>query len=51
MANGDIPHTTKVVLVDGQHRIRGYYETDASGLDEVFHRAQHVLKEARSGNG
>ncbi len=51
MANGDIPHTTKVVLVDAQQRIRGYYETDASGLDEVFHRAQHVLKEARSGNG
>lgn len=51
MSNGDIPHTTKVVLVDTQNRIRGYYDTDEQGLDEVFHRAQHVLKEARSGNG
>ncbi len=49
--SGDIPHTTKVVLVDTQNRIRGYYDTDADGLDEVFNRAQHVLKEARSGNG
>ena len=49
LANGDIPHTTKVVLVDGRGRIRGYYDTDESGLDEVFHRAQHVLKEARDG--
>jgi protein SCO1/2 len=47
MANGDIPHTTKVVLVDPSGNIRGYYDTDESGLDEVFHRAQHVLKEAR----
>lgn len=49
--DGDIPHTTKVVLVDTQNRIRGYYDTDDEGLDEVFNRAQHVLKEARSGNG
>ena len=27
--------------------IRGYYETNDEGLDEVFHRAQHVRKEAR----
>lgn len=47
LADGDIPHTTKVVLVDGAGRIRGYYDTDESGLDEVFHRAQHVLKEAQ----
>lgn len=51
MINGDIPHTTKVVLVDPSNRIRGYYDTDEQGLDEVFWRAQHVLKEARSGNG
>jgi protein SCO1/2 len=48
-ADGDIPHTTKVVLVDAQNRIRGYYDTDPDGLDEVFNRAQHVRKEARSG--
>ena len=48
LTNGDIPHTTKVVLVDDRGRIRGYYDTDEPGLDEVFHRAQHVLKEARA---
>ena len=48
MLDGDIPHTTKVVLVDPSGRIRGYYDTDDQGLDEVFFRAQHVLKEARS---
>ena len=47
-ADGDIPHSAKVVLVDGQGRIRGYYDTDELGLDEVFHRSQHVLKEAAS---
>jgi protein SCO1 len=51
MRAGDIPHSTKVVLVDTQNRIRGYYDTDDEGLDEVFNRAQHVLKEARSGDG
>jgi protein SCO1/2 len=49
--DGDLPHTTKVVLVDAENRIRGYYDTDPEGLDEVFNRAQHVLKEARSRNG
>lgn len=48
---GDIPHTTKVVLVDGQGRIRGYYDTDESGLDEVLHRARHVRDEMTSGKG
>ncbi len=48
-SNGDIPHTTKVVLVDAENRVRGYYDTDENGLDEVYNRAQHVLKEARSG--
>ncbi|MCC6764643.1 MAG: SCO family protein [Deltaproteobacteria bacterium] len=47
LANGDIPHTTKVVLVDETGHVRGYYDTDERGIDEVFHRAQHVLKEAR----
>lgn len=43
----DIAHTGKVVLVDGQGRIRGYYDTDEMGLDEVFNRAQHVLRESK----
>ena len=48
--DGDIPHTTKLVLVDTQNRVRGYYDATDEGIDEVFHRAQHVLKEARSGS-
>lgn len=40
-----VAHSAKLVLVDGSGRIRGYYDADASGLDEVFNRAQHVLHE------
>lgn len=50
-ADGDIPHSAKVVLIDGTGHVRGYYDTDEQGLDEVFHRAQHVLKEAASAAG
>jgi protein SCO1/2 len=39
-----IAHTGKVVLVDGSGGIRGYYDTDETGLNEVFNRAQHVLR-------
>ena len=38
----EIAHTGKVVLVDGSGGIRGYYDSDDMGLDEVFNRAQHV---------
>lgn len=43
----DIAHAGHFVLVDGSGRVRGYYGTDEAGLDEVFHRAQHVLKQQR----
>jgi protein SCO1/2 len=43
----DIAHTGKLVLVDGSGRVRGYYDSDEMGLDEVFNRAQHVLREQR----
>jgi protein SCO1/2 len=43
----DIAHTGKLVLVDGLGRIRGYYGSDEMGLDEVFNRAQHVLRQER----
>ncbi len=43
----DIAHTGKLVLVDPEGGIRGYYESDATGLDEVFHRSRRVLKEFR----
>ena len=41
----DIAHSGKLVLVDGFGRIRGYYDTDELGLDEVYNRAQHVLRQ------
>jgi protein SCO1/2 len=41
----DIAHSGKLVLVDGRGRIRGYYDYDALGLDELFGRSQHVLEE------
>jgi cytochrome oxidase Cu insertion factor (SCO1/SenC/PrrC family) len=41
----EIAHTGKLVLVDGSGRIRGYYGSDELGLDEVFNRAQHVLRQ------
>jgi protein SCO1/2 len=43
----DIAHSGKLVLVDGSGRIRGYYGTDELGLDEVYNRAQHVLRQQR----
>jgi len=39
----EIAHTGKVVLVDGSGGIRGYYDSDDIGLDEVFNRAQDLL--------
>ncbi len=44
----DVAHSGKLVLVDPEGSIRGYYESDEMGVDEVFWRSQHVLKEARS---
>lgn len=46
----DIAHTKKVVLVDGFGGIRGFYGTDESGIDEIFHRSQHVLNDMRKAN-
>jgi protein SCO1/2 len=43
----DIAHSGKFVIVDGEGGIRGYYDTDQEGLDEIFHRSQHVLRERR----
>jgi protein SCO1/2 len=40
----DIAHTGKFVLVDAEGGIRGYYDTDDLGLDEVFHRSRHLLR-------
>ncbi len=36
-----------LILVDGEGRTRGVYGTDDLGVDEVYYRAQHVLKGSR----
>ena len=41
----DVAHATRLVLVDRGGGIRGYYGSDAVGLDEVFHRTRQVLAE------
>ncbi len=41
----DVAHTTRLVLVDRAGGIRGYYGSDAVGLDEVFHRTRQILAE------
>lgn len=41
----DIAHTGKLVLVDPQGAIRGYYDTDSLGLEEVWSRARQVSRE------
>ena len=43
----DISHSGKFFLVDGDGGVRGFYDSDEMGLDEVFHRSQHVLKEQK----
>ena len=42
-----VEHSERLVLVDRAGAIRGSYGSDASGLDEVFHRSRHVLAERR----
>ncbi|MCG3173499.1 MAG: hypothetical protein GMKNLPBB_01696 [Myxococcota bacterium] len=43
----DIAHSVSFVLVDQSGGVRGFYESTPLGIDEVFHRAQHVLKERK----
>lgn len=45
----DIAHSTKLALVDPDGNVRGFYGIEPDqGLDEIYHRAQHVMKEARA---
>ena len=43
----DVAHYGKFVLVDGDGQVRGFYSSDEDGLDEIFHRSRHVLKQQR----
>jgi len=42
----DIAHSTKLAIVDTTGGVRGFYDIEPDGLDEVFHRSQHVMAEA-----
>ena len=42
----DIAHSGKLVLVDPEGAVRGYYDSTDVGLDEAYWRSRHVLKEA-----
>lgn len=44
----DIAHSTKLAIVDPSGGVRGYYGIDEEGLDEVFHRSTHVVRELRT---
>jgi len=41
----DIAHTGKLVLVDAEGRVRGFYDATPGGVEEVFHRARQLLPE------
>jgi protein SCO1/2 len=43
----EVAHTGKLVIVDEAGGIRGYYDHDDVGRDEVYHRSQHVVREAK----
>ena len=38
----------RTVIIDRSRRARGLYAMDDLGQDELYHRAQHVLRDARS---
>ncbi len=41
----DVAHAARLVLVDRDGGVRGYYGSDAVGLDEIFHRTRQILAE------
>lgn len=41
----DVAHAARLALVDRDGGVRGYYGSDAVGLDEVFHRTRQILAE------
>ena len=43
----DIGHGGKLILVDENGGVRGHYDTDSSGIDEIFWRSDHVLRASR----
>lgn len=43
----ELAHAGKLFLVDQDGAVRGLYDIDEAGLDEIFHRSRHVLNERR----
>ncbi|MET0152404.1 MAG: SCO family protein [Candidatus Binatia bacterium] len=43
----DIAHAARLLLVDGNGALRGIYDSDALGLDEVFWRSRRLVDESR----
>ena len=41
----DVAHAARLVLVDRDGGVRGYYGSDEVGLDEVFHRTRQIVAE------
>ena len=44
---GAVASQGRLFLVDALGNLRGHYGRDESGLDETYHRAQHVLRDHR----
>ncbi len=42
----DIAHTARLLLVDGNGALRGIYDSDELGLDEVFWRSRRLVDES-----
>jgi len=41
----DVARQAQIFIVDAKGHLRGHYGIDELGLDEVYHRAQHVLRD------
>jgi protein SCO1/2 len=41
----DILHTSQLLLVDREHRLRGVYDSDAVGLDRLERDVERLLEE------
>lgn len=44
----DLAHAERLMLVDGQGRLRGLYEATTEGINEIFHRAVSLMGETKS---
>jgi hypothetical protein len=38
----------RLALIDTAGNVRGLYRADSMGVDEVYHRSRHLLRDARA---